>query len=350
MDDIIVRHDDLRALVRDTLTATGSNADEAKIVSDHLVEANLAGHDSHGVGMLPLYMRNRLADKLHANRHAILIRDDGAIGILDGEKGYGQVVARETTDWGIAKAQKTGSAIVALRNAHHIGRIGSYGQQAIDANLIGLFFVNVVFGSPRVAPFGGSDGRLHTNPICIAVPGAQSHAPVLLDFATSKVAVGKVRVAYNSKKKIAPDTLIDAKGRPTTDPAVIYEEPLGAVLPFGEHKGYGLALMCEILAGVLTGGATNHELADANLGLINNMFAVIVDPARFTETNLFHRQIAAVIEHVTASPPASPDQPVMVAGDPERKSRATRLAQGIPVDPTTWNEIQATARSVGAIK
>jgi len=159
-----------------------------------------------------------------------------------------------------------------------------------------------------------------------------------------------VRVAYNAKKKLPPDTLIDAKGQPTTDPAVLYEEPLGAVLPFGEHKGSGLAVMCELLAGVLTGGTTNHDSGLGNRGLINNMFAIIVDPARFTETGLFHSQIAEVLHHVTASPPASPEHPVMVAGEPERRTQAARLASGIPVDPTTWREIQDTARSVGALK
>jgi uncharacterized oxidoreductase len=329
------------------LTASGSNAEEAQIVSDHLVDANLAGHDSHGVGLLPMYMNDRRNNKVHANAHAQLERDDGPIGIFDGNMGFGHVLAREATLWGIEKARAGGTAIVALRNAYHIARVGTYAEIACAANLISIFFVNVVFGAQRVAVFGGTDGRLHTNPICIAVPGNNSHPPFILDFATSKIAIGKVRVAYNEKRQLPLGTIIDAKGAPSTDPAVIYEEPQGAILPFGEHKGSGLAVMCELLAGALVGGITNQASTPQDRGLTNNMLSILIDPQRFTSDTIFHHEIEAILKHVTDSPAADPAHPVVTAGEPERQSRARRLEQGIPIDAVTWAGIVAAAKSVG---
>jgi uncharacterized oxidoreductase len=170
---------------------------------------------------------------------------------------------------------------------------------------------------------------------------------MLLDFATSQIAMGKVRVAYNEGRTLPAGRLIDAKGQTTGDPAVIFEEPFGAILPFGEHKGSGLALACELLAGVLSGGPTNQSTAPRSGGLLNNMLAIVIDPARFTELPYFHDELAAVLDHVEASPPASLEQQVMTAGAPERHSRAKRLEQGIPIDETSWNEILAAARSAG---
>lgn len=346
-DAHVIGHEALRGFVHRMLTAAGSVAEEARIVSDHLVDANLAGHDSHGVGLLPMYLRDRQTNKVRANAHAQLLREDGTIGIFEGDMGFGHVLAREATEWGIAKARASGTAIVALRHAYHIARVGTYAELVCAAHLISIVFVNVVFGAPRVAVFGGRDGRLHTNPICIAVPGGDNHPPFILDFATSNIAIGKVRVAYNEKRQLPPGTLIDAAGAPSTDPAVLYEAPLGAILPFGEHKGSGLAVMCELLAGALIGGASNQADMPQDRGLTNNMLAILIDPRRFMPDTVFHREIAAILKHVTDSPAADPAHPVVTAGEPERQSRARRLAQGIPIDGVTWAGIVAAAQSVG---
>ena len=260
MAGVLVRHEALRDLGKAMLTATGSAAEEAAIVANHLVDANLAGHDSHGVGLLPMYVRDRLAGNVHPNRHPVLVRDDGVIGVFDGDLGYGHVGASEATAWGIARAKDRGAAILSLRNAYHIARVGTYGEQATAAGLVAIVFVNVVAGGlQKVAPFAGGDARLHTNPICIGVPAGADRPPFMLDFATSQVAMGKVRVAYNEKRQMTPGALIDTHGLPTTDPAVVFEEPFGAILPFGAHKGSGLAVMCELLGGVLSGGPTNQS-------------------------------------------------------------------------------------------
>jgi uncharacterized oxidoreductase len=328
--------------------ATGSGPDEARIVADHLVEANLRGHDSHGIGLIPIYVGDRLAGHLHPNLRARLVREDGPIGIFEGGMGYGHVLARDATEWGIERARASGMAIVALRHSYHLARLGTYGEMAAAAGLVAILFVNVVAGRQKVAPFAGSDARLQTNPIAIAVPAGEGRLPVILDFATSRVALGKVRVAHNEARPVKPGILIDASGAPTTDSRVMFQEPFGALLSFGEHKGSGLALICELLAGALTGGPTNHERNPPPAGVVNNLFGIIVDPARLGELPAFRREVDAVIAHVKASPPVHADQPVMVAGEPEARSRATRLAGGIPIDETSWHEILAAARKVGA--
>ena len=348
MTGVSVSHQGLRTLVRAILSAIGSNADEAGIVADHLVEANLAGHDSHGVGLLPMYVRDIVARYVRLNSHPRLVREDGVIRVFDAELGFGHVAAKEITEHGIALAKESGVAVLSARNCYHIARVGSYGEQAAAAGLISMFFVNVVAGGlQKVAPFGGTDGRLHTNPICIGIPAGPDHPPFMLDFATSQIAMGKVRVAYNEGRTLGSNLLIDSAGHDTGNPAVIFEEPFGAILPFGAHKGSGLALACEIIGGALSGGPTNHSIAPRTGGLINSLFAIMVDPARFTELPYFQGELRAILDHVKASPPTSPDRPMLTAGDPERSSRQRRREHGIPIDATSWSEILAAAKSAG---
>src|SRR5262249_40438269 len=244
-----IDHQRLRRLTIALLEKTGSRSPEAKIVADHLVDANLAGHDSHGVGMLPHYMRNFKAGTLIPNQVPEVVSESGNFSVWDGRNGYGQVIARDATIWATETARRRGVAVHGLRNTHHIGRVGTYGQIAAQQGLVSIHFVNGNSGPPRVTPFRGREGRLSTNPICVAVPGTKDTPPIVLDMATSRVAIGKVRVAYNQRKPMIEGALIDVQGRPTKNPAVLYEDPRGAVMPFGEHKGYALALIAALLAG-----------------------------------------------------------------------------------------------------
>jgi uncharacterized oxidoreductase len=327
------------------IAGTGSEAAEAKEVAVHLVEANLKGHDSHGVGMIPSYVKNAAAGLLHPNRHAKLINEMGPIAVFDGQMGYGQVIAREATEWAIAKAKSMGVGIFALRDTHHVARVGTYGELAAAAGLVSIHFVNVLIAPGRVAPFGGMTGRFGTDPICIAFPAANGKPPVVLDFATSRVAAGKLRVAMNEGKELPHGYLIDAKGNEATRAEVFYREN-GAMLPFGEHKGSGLALACELLAGVLTGGGAMQ--ADIpNNGIKNGMFSIVLDPARFGDPGWMDREASTLIAWVKSSPPRPGVDEVLIAGEPERKSREKRLKSGIPVDPTTWKELVDSAGQVG---
>ncbi|ALE95745.1 malate/lactate/ureidoglycolate dehydrogenase [Serratia marcescens] len=323
----------------------GSTAREAELVADHLVQANLAGHDSHGVGMIPSYMASLAQGQLQLNQHAEVVRDAGAVLTLDGARGFGQVVASEAMALGIERAAKLGLAAVALHNAHHIGRIGHWAEQCARAGFISIHFVNVV-GDPMVAPFGGSDRRFGTNPFCAIFP-RPGRTPLLLDFATSGIAFGKTRVAYNKGLSVAPGYLIDEHGQPTTEPKVMHEAPFGSLLPFGLHKGYALAAMCEILGGALSGGRTTHDAtlkADSD-AIFNCMTTLILDPQAFDAPQM-QAEAEAFIGWVKASPPSG-EQPIAVPGEWEEANRAARLEQGIPIDANTWRQICAAAEQAG---
>ena len=344
---ISVRHERLRAAGARILAAAGAAEADASIVADHLVEANLTGHDSHGIGLVPHYLRAIAQGLLDPRAHAAIEDGGGPVLAVDGRKGFGQVVAREATAAGMARAREAGVALVALRGAFHVGRIGAYAEQAAAAGLVSIHFVNVVGHAPLVAPFRGTDARIATNPFCAGLPAAGGKPGVLLDFATGVVALGKVRVTLNKGERMPEGILLDGAGRPTTDPKVMYEEPRGAILPFGLHKGYGLAFVCELLAGALTGGGTISMVPYEKDRITNNMLSFFVDPARLPGAAGLEAQIAAAIDHVKASPPADPALPVLVAGEPELASRAKRTAEGIPIDPTTWEELRAAGQSVG---
>lgn len=345
----LIDHTELHRISRRFFEAAGSAADEAEIVADHLVEANLRGHDSHGVGMIPRYRLSLDQGTLVANRAGRLVSEAGSLIVYDGERGFGQVVARTVTEIGIAKARETGVAVTALRNVHHIGRVGTYGEMCAEAGLVSMHYVNLTDQRPAVAPWRGSDARFGTNPVCIAVPAAEPGRPIILDMATSLIAMGKVRVAKNRGGQVKPGTLLDADGQPTTDPAAMFRSPRGALMPFGEHKGYALAFMCELLAGAVCGGRTmrpEHQSAET---VTNGMLSVVIDPNRLIDRAWMVDEIRAMTAYVTASPPARADEPVMIPGDPERAARAERLGSGIPIDDETWREITGAARSVNLL-
>lgn len=344
---MLIAPDKLQKVVEAILMGGGSTAEEAELVAWHLVRANLTGHDSHGVGMVPAYVFIQHMDLLKPNTNVKLVKDDGAILRFDGGRGYGQIVARQAMEQTIARAKETGLALMSLANAHHIGRVGTYGEQALAAGMVSIHFANVVDHSPLVAPFRGSDSRFGTNPICIAVPGGEKTDDILLDMATSKVALGKVRVAMNKGEQVAPDTLLDKTGQPTTDPGVMFDEPRGALLAIGAHKGYGLAFMAEVLAGVLTGGGTIQPGNKRHNSIINHMLAIVIDPARLGDGDWMRAEIDAMVDYFKASPEQTPGVPVLSPGDPERIMEAERRANGIPIDETTWGEIVEVAKANG---
>jgi uncharacterized oxidoreductase len=347
-DSIRVTADRLRRLGSAILKAGGSAAPEADLVADHLVQANLAGHDSHGVGMLPAYVRHLQAGLVVPNTRAKIVKDDGAVLMFDGLRGYGRCVAGEAMAAAIARCRQTGVTALTLANAHHIGRVGAYGELASAAGLVSLHFVNVTDHRPLVAPHRGTDARFVTNPVCIALPGTDRQPPILLDMATSAVAMGKIRVARNEGKPAPEGALIDSRGRPTTDPRLMYLDPLGGALrTFGGHKGYALAVVTELLAGALSGGPTIQPGNVRHGGTINNMFAVLVDPARLAGVDWLRRETDGFVDYVKASPPADAAEPVLVPGDPERAARADRERTGIVVDATTWEEIVEAGEKLG---
>jgi hydroxycarboxylate dehydrogenase B len=337
-----IAHAALTSLVAAMLERVGSAAPEARLVATDLIEANLQGHDSHGVQLVPRYVENTERGLITPNATPERVGGAGAMAVWDGRMGFGQSIGRQCTAWATETARADGMAMFGLRRTHHLGRIGAYAEQAAAEGLISLFFVNAVSGPPMVAPFGGADGRMGTNPVCIGVP--DTPAPIILDFATSAIAVGKVKVAFNAGKPVQPGALVTHAGEPSTDPAVMYGQgPRGALLSFGAHKGYGLALVCEILAGALTGGGTNQPETPKDRGIVNGMLGLVFDPARLAENTAFAAEVRAVCEHVRAS---APDR-VLLPGEPERRAKAARMADGIPLDEVTWGDLSACATRLG---
>jgi uncharacterized oxidoreductase len=341
--------EDLRTHMATVLRAAGSAPEEATTVAENLVEANLRGHDSHGVGMLPRYVEAVLEGGLKPNSKVHIRMDTGTLLNLDGQRGYGQAIGEASMKLGIDRAQQHGSCIMTLGNTHHLGRIGHFAEMAVAQGLVALHFVNVL-SRPVVAPFGGADGRYGTNPCCIGVPLA-GRPPFLLDFATSRVAQGKMRVAHNEGRQIAPDTLIDEHGRPTTNPAVVVVPQsnglFGALLAFGEHKGYGLAVACELLGGALTGGGTWHKPTDPSVRtVLNGMLTILIDPSKMATQSAFREEASAFINWLQAGPVAEGFDAVQIAGEPELVTRAQRAVEGIHIDAQTWREIVRAAQSV----
>ncbi|HYW56823.1 MAG TPA: Ldh family oxidoreductase [Polaromonas sp.] len=376
MKEAVPAHE-LRAQVATVLIAAGSTTEEAATVASNLVLANLCGHDSHGVGMLPRYIDAVLEGGLKPNRGVRTVLDLGSMLTLDGQRGYGQVVGEQAMDMGIARAKIHGSCIMTLANAHHLGRIGHLAEMAVAQGLVSLHFVNVL-SRPVVAPHGGADGRFGTNPCCIGIPlkgralsdagplrassaptgGSEPHevgsvgAHFILDFATSRVAQGKMRVAHNEGRLVEPGTLIDEQGLPTTDPGVVVVPQsnglFGALLAFGEHKGYGMAVAGELLGGALSGSGTWHKPADpAVSAVINGMLTILIDPAKLGTQASFEQEAVAFVDWLKAGPVAPGFDAVQIAGDPERAARAQRGKEGLVLDPQTWREIVSAGRKVG---
>jgi uncharacterized oxidoreductase len=347
-----IQADKLEAVCRLITTARGSAEKEADQVARNLVVANLKGHDSHGVGMLPRYIKSSFVGELNINSHAEIVTDHGLIVQIDGNQGYGQVIGEEAMEIGIERAKAFGLCILTIRNSYHLCRIGAWGEQCAEHGLVSMHHVNG-YGHPGyVAPFRGSDARISTNPYCVVLPKTANNPPTVLDFATSAVAQGKIRVAKNKGVEAPEGALINHKGQPTRDPMVLFQEPMGALAAVGGeaagHKGYGLAFINELFGGVLSGGHTcrpeTHHEHDV---IINGMLSIIIDPEKMTDRESFEAEIDAAIAHVTASPAADPEKPVLVPGDPERQTLAERRSEGVPIDDETWREILVTGQSVG---
>lgn len=332
----------LRETVRAVFLALGSSTFEAEKVADHLVESNLRGHDSHGVGLLPNYVEASRNGELRLNQELSVARTSGAILVCDADHGVGQVMAYRAMEHGIAHAREHGSAIVALRNSYHIGRIGHWAEQCAAAGFVSVHFVNVI-SAPLVVPFGGTKPRLSTNPFAAGFPRGDGQPPIIADFATSNLALGKVRVAHSRGVSVPDGTLVDAEGRPTNDPNVMFSEPRGALLPFGGHKGAALSLTCELLGAALA-GAVVHSGPMEGSALLNSMTSIIIDPDAMSDAYL------AALGNVAdwyRSEADAPDTDIMLPGEPELRTRTERLVTGIPIESPTLDAIIETARRVG---
>ncbi len=351
----LITADDLEATVRAIFTAAGCSPDEAALIARELVGANLAGHDSHGVVRVPKYVDWMRQGFVRAGQRADVVTDGGAFAVLEGNRGFGQTIAAQAVALGVERAQQHGTSIIALRNSGHVGRVGAYAETANAAGLISIHFVNVA-GSPLVAPFGAVERRFSTAPFAIGLPLPER--PVVLDFATSLVAEGKVQVASYGGKPLPADALIGPDAQTSGDPHVLYGEygptdirsasqGAGAIRAFGEHKGSGLALMCELLAGAFTGSACAGPGKPEEGGIANGMLSIYLSPAHFGTQAEFERSARDYLDWVLSARPVDSVQPVLLPGDPEAATRAARLADGVPLPVNTWGAIRRTAADLG---
>ena len=346
----------LQGFIAAMFAAAGTSQEEGERIAHHLIGANLAGHDSHGVIRVPRYIFWLQNGSVVAGRTLEVVKESASHAVVDGGFGFGQTIGPLAVDLGISKAKAAGMAVIALRNSGHIGRIGDWAERAAAAGLVSIHFVNVARGE-LVAPFGGVDRRFSTNPVCIGAP-QDGPEPLILDFATSVVAEGKVLVASNGGKPVPHGALIDPDGTLSSNPETLYG-PLagtavrdsaagpGALRAFGDHKGSGIAFMCEILAGCLTGGPTSGPIPGGRRGQIGNgMLSIYLDPGHFGAAD-FARSAREYALYVKASRPATPGGEVLVPGEPEARTRQTRLEFGIPLQVDTWAAITQTAASLG---
>ena len=335
--------DTLREVAVRILKAVPVPDGEARTVADLLVDSNLAGHDSHGILRLPQYLGMVRDGSILPGAPLKIVQETPATAVLDGGWGFGQVVARRAAEMAVQKARACAVAAVSVRRCNHVGRLGAYAALPCEAGMVGLLFVNGHAGDQGVAPYGGTARRLSTNPFAAAVP-SEGGPPVVLDITTSVVAGGKIRLARARQEKVPEGCLIDSEGRPTTDPNVYYDPPRGALLPFGGHKGYGLSVMIDLLAGTLSGAGASAPDAPRSG---NALLAVAVDVGRFKPLAAFREEVREFIDHVRTSPTAPGVAEILIPGERAFRERERRLREGIQVEGQTWGQILDAAKRLG---
>lgn len=331
-------------------------ADEARIIAENLVLADLSGHPSHGIARTARYVEWAREGRQRPAAKVDVVMRSGPLALIDGNRSFGQIAGIRACDLAEEIAREHGAAIVGLRKSGHVGRVGHWAEMLAAKGLWSIHWVNVA-GSRLVAPFGGMDRRLGTNPVCVGVPrpkAGEGDGPFILDFATSRVAEGKVLVALQSGKPLPEDALVDDEGRDSTDPVTLYGQSArnaapdprmgpGALQTMGQHKGSGLAIACDLLAGALIGSDHN---ADPDAAFCNGMLSIVIDPARFGDPEGIAEQAEAFIAHIRASAPRGGD-PVLTPGDPERAGRAKGAAEGVPLSEGLLKSLREASAGTG---
>ena len=329
------------------IQAAGMSHDNAHLIANLLAEANSTGHDSHGIIRIPQYLASIENNDIIPDAQVEIARENPLTAIVDGNWGFGQITMSRAVEIGLKKASASGLSAVTVRNANHIGRLGSYVDHIAQQGMVGLLFVNAM-GTPafRMAPWGGTEPRLVTDPIAFGIPSPTGD-PIVIDMTTTVVAEGKVRIKRNRGEQTPDGWLLDAEGKPTNDPSVLYGDPLGSILPLGGtaagHKGYGLNVAIELLAGVLSGAGCVGK--DERLS--NGVLLVILDVKQFLPLEEFYRESQVFINHVKSSPPAEGFDEILLPGEIEAKVKRQRNEEGIFVEDETWQQILDWGQKLG---
>lgn len=321
------------------LGALGAPAATAGTVARSLVDADARGMSSHGVRRLAPYAGFVDIGRIDPAASPVVERSHGGLVVVDGRRGFGQVAAGLATSEVVARASQLGVAAAAVRRCNHIGRLGEYVETIAAAGQVGIALCNA---DATVAPFGGRDRLLGTNPVALAVPGGPDGPPVVVDWATAATAEGKLAVARARGESAPEGAVLDADGAPTTDPADFYAG--GALLPFGGHKGYGLSVVVEIVGGLLGGSGIS---ALPGFDETNGTVLVALDIAAFLPVEVFGRQVEAFRDALHGSAPSQGSAGVLVPGEPEARALVRSRAEGAEVAPGTAAELAALADRLG---
>lgn len=347
--------DTVRGQILSVLHAWGMAPARAEITAEVMVETDLIGIDSHGISMLPMYQRLLDAGKINTRSESVIERESAATAVIDGGDNLGHATMVTAMQLATSKARETGVGVVTVRRSHHFGAAGYYARIAVEAGQVGL--VTSTTPTKTVVPTRGSRPLLGTNPLAFAAPSANSDEPFLLDMSTSTVAMNKVKVYDYLNKPLPAGWVLDEIAQPVTDSHAAYSQlrdqqegglsPLGGTEALSSHKGYGLAVMVQILAGALAGAtfAPLRKPLDPNdIG----HFCLAIDPGFFGQPEQFAVSVSEIIDTLRSEPPASPDRPVLVAGDPERTTRSERVESGIPLSVGLVEHIRGICSKTGA--
>lgn len=335
----------LTAFAKSLFLAAGVPADEAERVAQSLVLANLCGHDSHGMIRIVQYVDAIKDGRLKPGAPFSIVKQTAAILVVDGGWGLGMVQAHRLLDRLVPRAEALGLAAGTLKHCGHIGRLGEYAEAAAARKMAFLATVNNHGFGRGVAPPGGREARIGTNPLCIGIP--TNADPVVLDIGTSVVAEGKVRVAFNKGQQVPEGWLLDPDGKPTTDPGVLYKGPRGSILPLGgaqAYKGFGIGLVLDMLVGGFSGAPCSTPGAPNMSG--NAVFFLVLDINQFTGAEHFLREVSGLAGNIKACPKADGAPEILVPGEPERRSCAQRRQAGIPLDDGTWKQLATLAETL----
>ena len=339
----------LEQLAFDVLHAAGATHREAQLVGHHLVEANLAGHDSHGMMRVPQYVDAIAQGEIECGREVQVVQETPSLVVLEARRMFGQVACEDATALAMERAQVGGIGAVTIRGANHTGRLGAYVTTCAGQQMIGLVMDSPAGDGQWVAPFGGVARRLGTHPLAIGAPSGQDF-PLVVDISTSVVPEGKVRHYLQSGDDVPPGWLIDGEGNPSCDPSILYADVPGAILPLGGlagHKGFGLSVMIDVLAGALSGAGCTRAGVTSENWTGHGLLIVAIDIRQFISVDRFLEHVAQMVDHIKSSPPAPGFKEILVPGEYEHRHHLTRSRDGIAIPDTTWRAISSSAERLG---
>ena len=341
---------DLFSLAQRILSAAGAPDADAKAVATDLSESNLLGHDSHGVMRLMQYVQFIRDGHIKPGAGYTVLKETPSLVLIDGQFGFGQVSADAALSHAMAKARESGCCSAFVRNCNHVGRLGRYTETAAREGFAATMSVNAP-GPGQVTPFGARERRMGTNPISMAAPGVHSGDdsnahPIVLDMTTSATAEGKLRVAHQSGSSIPEGWLIDADGNPTTDPGDYYAEPGGCIISLGgplAHKGFGLGVMVDLFAGVLSGSGIGRT--DLPRGA-NGVWMTLIDARQLVPDDEYDSWLKSYHAHIKSAKRIDGVDEILFPGEMELRRRAEREENGVSIPDETWRQITELAASL----